>query len=180
MITAEELGKALEQLGFQPGKVGAGAEAPEGYLWRADRVLVGVTRKALDECFQPPAQDESKAPWPVFIRLELRFLHAADILKKSGLPVSHMRFEQYLTCLARMGVFPDRVHSFYDFEKPQHLDLAMTVNMQAVPEDFTTDIFQERLAPILEALRHAEIYMVFGTVLDVLRYELEQKVLSGA
>lgn len=179
MITPEELGKALEQLGFQKGKAGAGPDAPEGYLWRADRVLVAVTRTALENFVQPPHQDETKAPWPVFIRIELRFLHAADILKKNGVPVSPVKFEQYLTSLGRMGLFPDRVHGFYDFEKPEHLDLAMTVNMQAVAEDFTADIFQERLAPILEALRHAEIYMVFGAVLDALRYELEQKALAG-
>ena len=174
MITVHELGQALEQLGFQKGKVGAGPAAAEGYLWRADRVLVGVTRAALESFLEPPAREETGAPWPVFIHIELRFLHAADIFRKSGVPVTHTKFEQYLKCLGRMGVFPEPVYSFYEFEKPHHLDLAMRVNMQAVAPELTADIFQERLAPILEALRHAEIYIVFGAVLDSLRHELEK------
>lgn len=175
MITAKDLGRALEELGFQKGKVGTGPEAADGYLWRADRVLVAVTRKTIESFFAPPEGHRSGAPWPVFIHIELRFLHAADTFRRHGVPTSHKTFEQYLTCLTRMGVFPQPMGNLYEFVEPEQLDLAMRVNMQAMTADLTADIFEERLAPILEALRHAEIYMVFGAMLDSLRDELEKK-----
>lgn len=175
MITVKNLGRALEELGFQKGKVGAGPEAVDGYLWRADRVLVAVRRKTIESFFAPPEGQPSGAAWPLLFHIELRFLHAADTFRRHSVPTNHKIFEQYLTCLSRMGVFPEPAGSLYEFVEPEQLDLAMRVNMQAMTDDLTADIFQERLAPILEALRHAEIYMVFGAMLDSLRHELEKK-----
>lgn len=180
MIIVDEMARALEELGFQRGQVGTPPHTAEGYLWRADRVLVGVTRQMLEEFAVAPEHRIGGSSWPVYIRIELRFLHAADIFRKHGVPVTHSRFEQYLECCGRMGVFPWELESLLEFVKPDYLDLAMRVNMQTVAADLTADIFAERLAPILEALRHAEMYIVFGAVLDALRYELERRATARA
>ena len=171
-MTAVELGQALEGMGFAPGKITASAE---GYVYRSGRVALAISTQTLEKCSAPPPSDETGAPWPVFLKLEARWLHAADIFRKNGLPVHRLAFEHYLTGLSKMGLFPPAVEQFYEFDAPELLDLALSVNTQTLAEELTPEVIRERLGPLLDALVRAELYMVFGATLEVLRHELQQK-----
>lgn len=173
-MTAAELGQALVSLGFTRGRITAAPES-EAYVYRTARVALAVSLQELESCFEPPHQDEADAPWAVELKLEARWLHAADIFRRNGLPVHRVAFEQYLNCLAKIGVFPSRVEHFYEFDQPDFLDLALSINTQTLAEELSAEVVRQRLQPIIEALVRAELYMVFGATLDVLRHELHQK-----
>jgi hypothetical protein len=174
MMTVEELGQALLSLGFVRGRITTAPES-DSYIYRTPRVHLAIAAAALERCFEPPHQDEANAPWPVFLKLEARWLHAADIFRKNGLPVHRMAFEQYLSCLGKIGVFPSPVEHFYEFEEPQFLDLAIAVNTQTMADELTPEVVREKLQPMIDALVRAEIHLVFGATLDVFRHELHQK-----
>lgn len=173
-MTVDELGQALLALGFTRGRITSAPES-DSYIYRTPRVHLAITAASLESCFEPPHQDEANAPWPVFLKLEARWLHAADIFRKNGLPVHRMAFEQYLTCLGKIGVFPSPVEQFYEFEEPQFLDLALSVNTQTMADELTAEVIREKLQPMIDALVRAEIHLVFGATLDVFRHELRQK-----
>jgi hypothetical protein len=174
MITVDELGEALVSLGFTRGRITTAAES-DAYIYRTPRVHLAVTARALENCFEPPHRDEAGAPWAVEIKLEARWLHAADIFRKNGLPVHRIAFEQYLSCLAKMGLFPSRVEAFYEFDEPDFLDLALVLNTKTLAEEMTGEVLREVLPPMIEALVRAELYLVFGATLDAYRHELRQK-----
>jgi hypothetical protein len=174
MMTAEELGQALAALGFTPGKISA-APGSEAYIYRTPRVHLAVPQTALARALAPPQDVEPGAPWAVELKLEARWLHAADIFRKNGLPAHRLAFEQYLTCLSKVGLFPSRVDGFYEFEAPEFLDLAVSVNTKAEADDLTAEILRQVIPPMVDALVRAELYLVFAATLDVLRYELRQK-----
>lgn len=173
-MTVEELGQALVALGFTPGKVTT-APNSEAYIYRTARVHLAVPQSALDRALEPPEVEPAGAPWAVELKLEARWLHAADIFRRNGLPVGRMLFEQYLTCLAKTGIFPSRVEAFYEFDAPEFLDLAVVINTQTLADELTSAVLRERLQPMVEALVRVELYLVFGATLDVLRHELHQK-----
>lgn len=174
MMNVEKLGEALVSLGFTRGKITA-APGSEAYIYRTARVHLAVPQTALERSFEPPPQDPAAAPWAIELKLEARWLHTADIFRKNGLPVDRLAFEQYLTCLAKVGLFPSRVEDFYEFDNPEFLDLALSLNTKTLAEDLTAEVVQQRVQPMIEALVKAELYLVFGASLDVLRYELRQK-----
>ncbi|MFQ5696512.1 MAG: hypothetical protein ACE5HB_11025 [Terriglobia bacterium] len=174
MMTVEQLGETLLAMGFARGQVTTDP-ASTSYIYRTPRVALAVPARALETCFEPPHRDEAGAPWAVELKLEARWFHASDIYKKNGLPVARATLEQYLSAMARMGVFPRRVEAFYEFEPPGFLDLALSVNMKAEPADLTAEIVRERLQPLIDVLVRAEIFLVFGATLDVLRSEEQQK-----
>ena len=174
MMSVDELGQALVSLGFTRGRVTTAAGS-EAYIYRTARVHLAVPQAALEHCFEPPTQDEAGAPWAVLLKLEARWLHAADIFRKNSLPVHRLAFEQYLTCLAKTGLFPSRVEDFYEFDDPEFLDLAVSLNTKTLAEELTAEVVRERVQPMIEALVRAELYLVFGATLDVLRQELRQK-----
>jgi hypothetical protein len=171
-MTAEELGQALVELGFARSKV---TSSQEGYVYRTGRVALAVSQSALERSFAPPHQDDTGAPWPVFLKLEARWLHAADIFRKNNLAADRLVFEQYLTCLAKMGLFPAAVDQFYEFDAPELLDLALSVNTQTLVDELTPQVIRARLEPIMDALVRVELYLVFGASLDALRHELQQR-----
>ena len=173
-MTVEQLGETLLSLGFTRGQVTPAANS-EAYLYRSGRVALALPVAALEGCFEPPHQDEAGAPWAVLLKLEARWLHAADIFRKNGLPVHPLAFEQYLSCLAKLGLFPSRVEDFYEFEQPEFLDVALSLNTRTLAEEMTAAVVRERVQPMLEALVRAELYLVFAATLDVLRHELHQK-----
>jgi len=173
-MTVEELGQALIALGFTPGKISAAANS-DAYIYRTARVHLAVPQTALARALEPPQDVEPGAPWAVELKLEARWLHAADIFRKNGLPAHRLAFEQYLTCLSKVGLFPSRVDGFYEFEAPEFLDLAVSVNTKAEAEDLTAEILRQVVPPVVDALVRAELYLVFAATLDVLRYELRQK-----
>ncbi|MBI2956225.1 MAG: hypothetical protein HYY26_02810 [Acidobacteria bacterium] len=173
-MTAEQLGQTLVEMGFTRGRVTADASS-DSYLYRTPRAVVAVPVAALERAFEPPPDDPAGAPWAIEFKLEARWLHAADIFRKNGLPVHRAAFEQYLTALAKVGLFPSRVEDFYEFDQPDFLDLALTLNTKTLADDLTPDIVRQRLQPLLDALIRAELYLVFAATLDVLRYELQQK-----
>src|SRR3990167_10259627 len=78
-------------------------------------------------------------------------------------------------CLAKTGLFPSRVEDFYEFDAPEFLDLAVSLNTRAQAEDLTPDILRQVVQPMVDALVRAELYLVFAATLDVLRYDLRQK-----
>jgi hypothetical protein len=172
MGSPEEVIQGLEALGFTPGNL---APNTPGYVHRTGRVALGVSQAELARCFEPPHQDEANAPWPVFLKLEARWLHAADIFRRTGLAATSATFAQYLTCLARLGLFPDAVNHFYEFDQPDFLDVALSINTQTLAEQLTASVVRERLQPLVEGLVRVELYMVFGAALDVLREELRQR-----
>lgn len=174
MMTVEQLGQALTALGFTAGQITTAAHS-QAYLYRTGRVHLAVPQTALERAFEPPAHADPGAPWAVELKLEARWLHAADIFRKNGLPVHPLAFEQYLSCLAKLGLFPSRVEDFYEFDPPEFLDVALSVNTRTLPDELTPDVMRERLQPMVEALVRAELYLVFGATLDVLRHELHQK-----
>jgi len=174
MKTVEELGQALVGLGFTPGKITV-APGSDAYIYRTPRVHLAAPQTALARAFAPPADVEPGAPWAVELKLEARWLHAADIFRQNGLPAHRLAFEQYLTCLAKTGLFPSRVEDFYEFDAPEFLDLAVSLNTRAQAEDLTPDILRQVVQPMVDALVRAELYLVFAATLDVLRYDLRQK-----
>lgn len=174
MITVEELGQSLLEMGFTRGKVSS-ADKTESYIYRTPRVALAISQPALEHCFEPPHQDEAGAPWAVLLKLEVRWLHAADIFRKNGLPVHRIAFEQYLNCLAKTGMFLSPVEHFYEFESPELLDVAISVNTRTLADDLTAELVRERLQPMIEALVRVEAFLVFAATLDVLRHELHQK-----
>lgn len=174
MKTVEELGQALVSLGFTPGQISSAPES-RAYIYRTPRVHLAAPQAALARCFEPPQEVEPGAPWAVELKLEARWLHAADIFRRNGLPAHRLAFEQYLTCLAKTGLFPTRVDAFYEFEPPEFLDLAVSLNTKAQAEDLTPEILRQVVQPMVDALVRAELYLVFAATLDVLRYELRQK-----
>jgi len=174
MMTVEDLGQALLNQGFTRGKISADA-ASDAYIYRTGRVALAVARASLERAFDPLHQDEAGSPWPVFLKLEARWLHAADIFRKNGLPVERDAFESFLACLMKTGLFPSRVEYFWEFDPPDFLDLALLVNTKAQAEDLTPDILRERLQPLVDALVRAELFLVFAATLDVHRHELAQK-----
>ncbi|OFV83697.1 MAG: hypothetical protein A2620_04525 [Acidobacteria bacterium RIFCSPHIGHO2_01_FULL_67_28] len=161
-------------LGFTPGKITA-APGSDAYIYRTARVHLAVPQTALARALEPPQDVEPGAPWAVELKLEARWLHAADIFRKNGLPAHRLAFEQYLTCLAKTGLFPSRVDGFYEFEAPEFLDLAVSLNTKAEADDLTPEILRQVVPPVVDALVRAELYLVFAATLDVLRYELRQK-----
>src|SRR3990172_284921 len=167
MMTVEERGQAWIALGFPPGKITA-APGSDAYIYRTARVHLAVPQTALARALEPPQDVEPGAPWAVELKLEARWLHAADIFRKNGLPAHRLAFEQYLTCLAKTGLFPSRVDGFYEFEAPEFLDLAVSLNTKAEADDLTPEILRQVVPPVVDAL-------VFAATLDVLRYELRQK-----
>ena len=173
-MTVEELGQALIALGFTPGKITA-APGSDAYIYRTARVHLAVPQTALARALEPPQDVEPGAPWAVELKLEARWLHAADIFRKNGLPAHRLAFEQYLNCLAKTGLFPSRVDGFYEFEAPEFLDLAVSLNTKAEADDLTPEILRQVVPPVVDALVRAELYLVFAATLDVLRYELRQK-----
>ena len=174
MMTVDELGQALLALGFARGRITTVPES-DAYIYHTPRVHLAVTVRSLENCFEPPHQDEAGAPWPAFLKLEARWLHAADIFRKNGLPVHRMAFEQYLTTLGKIGVFPSMVEHFYEYEEPDFLDLALNVNLQTMADEMTAEVIREKLQPMIDALVRAEIHLVFGATLDVFRHELHEK-----
>lgn len=174
MMAVEQLGDTLVSMGFTHGRITAAPES-DAYIHRTPRVALAVARAALERCFAPPHQDEAGAPWAVELKLEARWLHAADIFRKNGLPVHRLAFEHYLTCLSKIGLFPSRVEDFYEFEPPEFLDLALVLNTRTLADDLTAEVVRQRLQPMIEALVRAELYLVFGATLDVLRHELRQQ-----
>ncbi|MFQ5776790.1 MAG: hypothetical protein ACE5IP_02145 [Terriglobia bacterium] len=174
MMTVEELGRALLEMGFARGKVASADKAPS-YIYRTGRVALALSQETLEHCFEPPHQDEAGAPWAVLLKLEVRWLHAADIFRKNGLPVHRIAFEQYLDCLAKIGVFLSPVEHFYEFERPELLDVALSVNTRTLADELTAEVVRERLQPMIEALVRVETFLVFAASLDVLRHELHQK-----
>jgi len=174
MMTVEELGQAFVALGFTPGQITT-APASRAYIYRTPRVHLAAPQAALERCFAPPEDVEPGAPWAVELKLEARWLHAADIFRKNGLPAHRLAFEQYLACLAKVGLFPTRVDAFYEFETPEFLDLAVSLNTKAEAADLTPDIVRQVVQPMVDGLVRAENYLVFGATLDVFRYELRQK-----
>lgn len=177
MMTADELGQALVSLGFSRGRISAAGG--EAYIYRTGRVHLAVLVNSLEACLDPPAQDPTAAPWAVELKVEVRWLHAADIFRKNGLPVHRLAFEQYLICLAKTGLFPSRVEDFYEFDQPEFLDLALVLNTRSLADELTAEVVRERLQPMIEALVRAEHYLVFGATLDVHRHELHQKAESA-
>lgn len=173
-MNVEGLGQALVSLGFTRGKISS-APGSDAYIYRTARVHLAVPQAALERAFEPPPQDPAAAPWAIELKLEVRWLHAADIFRKNSLPVHRLALEQYLTCLAKTGLFPSPVHDFYEFADPEFLDLAVSLNTKTLAEELTADVVRERVQPMIEALVKAELYLVFGATLDVLRYELRQK-----
>jgi len=174
MMTVEELGAALLALGFTRGRITTAPES-DSYIYRTPRVHLAISARSLEGAFEPPHQDEAGAPWPVFLKLEVRWLHAAEIFRKNGLPVHRIAFEQYLSCLGKIGVFPSAVESFYEFDEPEFLDLGLGVNLQTLADELTPEVIRERLQPMIDALVRAEVHLVFGATLDVFRHELRQK-----
>lgn len=179
MASVEALTQGLAALGFTRMQVTPRAAGPAaggaGWVKRGQRVTLAVSQASLERCLQPQTPDESGAPWPAFVQLEASWLHAADIFRKNGLPASPATFAQYLSCLARLGLFPDPVHHFYEYESPELLDVALSVNMRTEPAELTPDILRERLVPLVEGLQQVEFYVVFGAALDALREELRQR-----
>ena len=174
MMTVEELGAALLALGFTRGRITTAPES-DSYIYRTPRVHLAISARSLECAFEPPHQDEAGAPWPVFLKLEVRWLHAAEIFRKNGLPVHRIAFEQYLSCLGKIGVFPSAVASFYEFDEPEFLDLSLSVNLQTLADELTPEVIRERLQPMIDALVRAEVHLVFGATLDVFRHDLRQK-----
>ena len=174
MMTVEELGAALLALGFTRGRITTAPES-DSYIYRTPRVHLAISARSLECAFEPPHQDEAGAPWPVFLKLEVRWLHAAEIFRKNGLPVHRIAFEQYLSCLGKIGVFPSAVESFYEFDEPEFLDLSLSVNLQTLADELTPEVIRERLQPMIDALVRAEVHLVFGATLDVFRHDLRQK-----
>ena len=84
-------------------------------------------------------------------------------------------FEQYLTTLGKIGVFPSMVENFYEYEEPDFLDLALNVNLQTMADELTPEVIREKLQPMMDALVRAEVHLVFGATLDVFRHELREK-----
>ena len=173
-MTVDQLGQALIALGFTPGQITT-APGSHAYIYRTPRVHLAVPQTALARALEPPQDVEPGAPWAVELKLEARWLHAADIFRKNGLPAHRLAFEQYLTCLSKVGLVPSRVDGFYEFEAPEFLDLAVSLNTKAEAGDLTLDILRQVVPPVVDALVRAELYLVFAATLDVLRYELRQK-----
>src|SRR3989304_2593536 len=98
MMTVEELGQALIALGFTPGKITA-APGSDAYIYRTARVPLAVPQTALARAREPPQDVEPGAPWAVELKLEARWLHAADIFRKNGLPAHPLAFEHRLSYL---------------------------------------------------------------------------------
>lgn len=174
MMTADQLGQALLAMGFTRGRITTAPES-DAYLYRTGRVALALPLVSLQRSLEPPEQDPTAAPWAVELKLEARWLHAADIFRKNGLPVHRVAFEQYLACLAKIGLFPLRVEAFYEFDAPDFLDLALTVNTQTLAEELTPEVIRRRLEPMIDALVRVELYLVFAATLDTLRHELHQK-----
>lgn len=174
MMTVDEIGQALVSLGFTRGKISS-APGSDAYIYRTARVHVAVPVTALERALEPPPSDPAAAPWAVELKMEARWLHAADIFRKNGLPVHRLAFEQYLTCLSKIGVFPTRVEQFYELETPEFLDLAVSINTKTMAEELTPEVIREKLQPMIEALVKAELYLVFAATLDAHRYEQQQK-----
>lgn len=174
MMTVEEVGQALLAMGFTRGKI-ASTDKTESYIYRTGRVAIAISLDTLEHCFEPPDQDEAGTPWAVLLKLEVRWLHAADLFRRNGLPVHRIAFEQYLDCLAKIGVFLSRVEHFYEFDRPELLDVALSVNTRTLADELTAEVLRERLQPMIEALVRVETFLVFAASLDVLRHELHQK-----
>src|SRR3989304_3579933 len=105
MTTVEELGQALIALGFTPGKITA-APGSDAYIYRTPRVHLAAPQTALVRAFEPPQDVEPGAPWAVEIKLEARWLHAADIFRQNGLPAPRLAFGRYLPRLAQTARVP--------------------------------------------------------------------------
>lgn len=174
MMSVEQLGESLVGLGFKLGQI-TDAPSSQAYIHRTGRVALAFPLASLENCFEPPHQDEAGAPWAVELKLEARWLHAADIFRRNGLPVERHTFEEYLSCLAKLGLFPTRVDQFYEFDEPDFLDLAVSINTKAEAGDLTPEVIRERVQPIVDALVRAELFLVFGATLDVLRSELAER-----
>lgn len=174
MMTVEELGQAFVALGFTPGKITA-APGSDAYIYRTARAHLAAPRTALARAFEPPQHVEPGAPWAVELKLEARWLHAADIFRKNGLPVHRLAFEQYLSCLAKIGLFPSRIEDFYEFDDPEFLDVALSINTQTLADELTPEVVRQRVQPMVDALVRVELYLVFGATLDALRHDLHQK-----
>ncbi|MEE8201408.1 MAG: hypothetical protein V3R29_09605 [Candidatus Acidoferrales bacterium] len=173
-MTADELGQTLVNLGFTRSRITAAPDS-EAYIYRTPRVHLAVAVTSLARAFEPSPDDPNAAPWAIEFTLEARWLQAADIFRKNGLPVDRLAFEQYLTCLSKIGLFPSRVEDFYVFNTPEFLDLALSLNTKALAEDLTPQIVRDVVQPMVDALVQAELYLVFAATLDVQRHELRQK-----
>jgi len=174
-MTPEEIGHALLGMGFVRGRMSGGFAGVEGYMLKNPRVLIGISQEWVKTAHIKPYQDESDAPWPVFLKLEARWPQAANIYAKNGIAPDDTGYQQCIQSLVRMGLFPDPVQEFFEFHKPEHLDLGITVNLQALAEDLTAEAIQERLQPVIDGIQKAELYIVFAAALDSLRHEQAMK-----